>query len=176
MRLPVMSSKIQFRGWHAAAFMVGMSALSYASTRKGARAYWQGLNKTQTTPPAWVFPTVWSGLNMLQLWADLRVLNNPDLPDRNKILGLRAANWALYALFTPTFFRAKSPIASEMVTLAEGVIAGATVAILAGRDPLAAAALAPLTLWTGYAALIGGQIVAKNPDNIVDRLRWEGAF
>jgi tryptophan-rich sensory protein len=176
MRFAVMARKFQFRVWHAATFMVGMSALSYMSTRKGARAYWQGLNKTPRTPPAWVFPAVWSGLNVLQLWADLRVLNNPDLPDRNTVLGLRAVNWLLYAMFTPAFFRAKSPISAEMVTLAEGVTAGATVAILARRDPIAAAALTPLTLWTGYAALVGGEIAAKNPDNIVDRLRWDGAF
>jgi tryptophan-rich sensory protein len=171
-----MARKFKFRVWHAATFMVGISALSALSSRKGAVAYWRGLNKSPRTPPAWVFPAVWSGLNVLQLWADLRVLNNPDLPDRNKVLGLRAANWALYAMFTPTFFRAKSPIAGELVTLAEGVTAGATVAILAARDPLAAAALVPLTLWTGYATLVGGEIAARNPDNIVDRLRWDGAF
>jgi tryptophan-rich sensory protein len=171
-----MARKIQFRVWHAATFMVGMSALSYVSTRKGPRAYWQALNKTPSTPPAWVFPAVWSGLSVLQLWADLRVLNNSDLPDRNTILGLRAVNWLLYAVFTPTLFRAKSPVSAEILTLAEGVTAGATIAILAGRDPVSAAALAPLTLWTGYAALVAGGTGAKNTDNIVDRLRWDGAF
>ncbi len=171
-----MANKHRFRVWHAAAFMAGVSALSVLSSSKDRRAYWNGLNKTRRTPAAWVFPVVWTGLNVLQLWADLRVLNNRDLPDRNKVLGLRAVNWVLYGLFTPTFFRAKSPVAGEAVTLAEGVTAGATMALLARRDPVAAAALAPLTLWTAYASLIGAEIAAKNPDNLVDQLRWEGAF
>ena len=82
----------------------------------------------------------------------------------------------LYALFTPAFFRAKSPVAGEAITLAEGVTAGATVALLARTDPLAAAALTPLTLWTAYASLLGADVAARNPDRLVDQLRWEGAF
>jgi translocator protein len=171
-----MSDKIRFRGWHAAAFLAGVSALSALSSSRDAGRYWRGLNKPAKAPPAWVFPSVWTGLNVLQVWADLRILNQRDLPDRNTILGLRAANWVLYALFTPTFFRAKSPLAGEAVTLAEGLTAGATVALLARRDPLAAAALTPLTLWTAYASLLGGEVAAANPDALVDRLRWGGAF
>ncbi len=171
-----MAKSFRFRVWHAASFLAGISALSALSSSKDGRAYWRSLNKTPLTPPAWVFPTVWTGLNVLQLWADLRVLNNRDAPDRKTILGLRAVNWVLYALFTPAFFRAKSPIAAEAVTLAEGVTAGATVALLAKEDPLAAAALVPLTLWTAYASLAGAQIASSNPDNLVDRLRWGGAF
>lgn len=171
-----MAEHPRFRIWHAAAFMGAISALSALSSSKDARAYWRGLNKSPRTPPAWVFPTVWTGLNVLQLWADLRILNNRDAPDRNKVLGLRAVNWVLYALFTPAFFRAKSPVAGEVVTLAEGATAGATLALLAREDPLAAAALVPLTLWTAYASLIGGEIAVANPDSLVDRLRWGGAI
>jgi benzodiazapine receptor len=171
-----MSEKIRFRTWHAAAFLAGVSALSALSSSRDARTYWRGLNKPAKAPPAWVFPSVWTALNVMQVWADLRILNNHDSPDRKTLLGLRAANWALYSLFTPAFFRAKSPIAGEIVTLAEGLTAGATVALLARRDPLAAAALAPLTLWTAYASLMGGEVAASNPDALVDRLRWQGAF
>ena len=85
-------------------------------------------------------------------------------------------NWLLYAVFTPVFIRAKSPVAGEAVTLAEGLTAGATVALLAKSDPLAAAALTPLTLWTAYASLLGAETSASNPDRLVDQLRWQGAF
>lgn len=171
-----MSKPFRFRVWHAAGFLAGISALSALSSSKDGRAYWRSLNKTPRTPPTWVFPTVWTGLNVLQLWADLRILNNHASPDRKAIMGLRAVNWVLYALFTPAFFRAKSPIAAEAITLAEGVTAGATIALLAKADPIAAAALAPLTLWTAYASLVGAEIAAANPDSLVDRLRWGGAF
>ena len=171
-----MAKPFRFRVWHAAGFLAGISALSALSASKDGRAYWRSLNKAPDAPPAWVFPTVWTGMNLLQLWADLRVLNNRDAPDRKAILGLRAVNWILYALFTPAFFRAKSPIAAEAITLAEGVTSGATMALLAKQDPLAAAALAPLTLWTAYASLVGAEVASSNPDSLVDRLRWGGAF
>ena len=173
--IEIMGESFRFRTWHAAAFLAGVSAISALSASRDGRAYWHGLNRTAKAPPAWVYPAVSTGLNLLQVWADLRVLNNRDARDRNAVLGLRAVNWLLYALFTPTFFRAKSPIAGEVVTLAEGVTNGAAVALLAKSDPLAAAALAPLTLWTAYAGLIGADGGAR-PDQLVDRLRWQGAF
>ena len=134
------------------------------------------MNVPAKAPPAWVFPTVWAGLNVLQVWADLRILNNRAAPERKALLGLRAVSWLLYALFTPAFFRAKSPVAGEAVTLAEGLTAGATVALLARSDPPAAAALIPLTLWTAYASLLGVDTASSNPDRLVDQLRWQGAF
>jgi translocator protein len=171
-----MGDTFRFRTWHAAAFLAGISALSAASSSRDARAYWRGLDRPAKAPPGWAFPAVWTGLNVLQVWADLRILNNREAPERKALLGLRAVNWLLYALFTPAFFRAKSPVAGEAVTLAEGVTAGATVALLARSDPLAALALTPLTLWTAYASLIGAEVAASNPDALVDRLRWQGAF
>ena len=170
-----MGDPFRFRTWHAAAFLGTVSAVSALSASRDGRAYWRGLNRTARIPPRWVFPAVSAGLNLLQVWADLRVLNNPLLEDRNTVLGLRAANWLLYALFTPTFFRARSPIAGEVVTLAEGVTNGAAVALLARSDPLAAAALAPLTLWTAYSGLISVE-GGSNSDRLVDQLRWQGAF
>ena len=171
-----MRETFRFRTWHAAAFLAGVSALSAASASKDARAYWRGLDRSAKAPPGWVFPAVSAGLNVMQVWADLRILNNREAPERNALLGLRAVNWLLYALFTPTFFRAKSPVAGEAVTLAEGVTAGATIALLTRSDPLAAAALAPLALWTAYVSLLSGEAAASNPDQLVDQLRWRGAF
>ncbi len=169
-----MGESFRFRTWHAAAFLAGISAVSVASSSKDARTYWRGLDQAVWTPPKWAFPTVRTGLNLLQVWADLRILNDPEMADRNTLLGLRAVNWVLYTLFTPAFFRSENLIAGNVVTLAEGVTAGATVALLAKRDPLAAAALTPLTLWTAYASLL--RAGAANPDRLVDQLRWEGAF
>jgi len=176
MAKPIRDHRRSFEPWQAAVFLVAVTGLSALATPRDGRTYWRGLKKSPRVPPAWVFPAVWTGLNVLQVWADLRILNDKTSPDRGTLLALRALNWGLYALFTPAFFRAKSPVAGEIVTLAEGVTAGATLAILARRDPTAALALAPLTAWTAYAALIGGDIARANPDSLVQRLRWGGAF
>jgi tryptophan-rich sensory protein len=171
-----MADRFRFRAWHAAAFLAGITTVSIVSSSPDSRRFYRNLKKPKIAPPGWVFPPVWTALNVLQLWADLRILNRGGGPDHNKIIGLRALNWVLYALFTPAFFRAKSPVAAEAIALAEGATAGATIALLAREDPIAAAALVPLTLWTGYASLIGGEIAAHNPDKLVQDLRWGGAF
>lgn len=171
-----MADRTHFRIWHAAAFLAGITAVSVLSRSPDSRRFYANLKKPKIAAPGWVFPPVWTALNVLQVWADLRILNRPGGPDHRKIVGLRVLNWVLYALFTPAFFRAKSPIAGEVIALAEGATAGATVALLAREDPVAAAALVPLTLWTGYASLIGGDIAAHNPDKLVQDLRWSGAF
>ena len=171
-----MGETFRFRSWHAAAFLAGVSALSAASASKDAQAYWRVLNRPAKSPPGWVFPTVWTGLNVLQVWADLRILNNRAAHERKALLGLRAVNWLVYTLFAPAFLRAKSPVTGEAVTLAEGVTAGATIALLTRSDPLAAAALVPLTLWTAYASLLSAEVASSNPDHLVDQLRWRGAF
>ena len=171
-----MGDTFRFRAWHAAAFLAAVSAVSASISRKDARTYLKALDRRTVSPPRWVFPAVWTGLNALQLWADLRILNNPRAADRKALLGLRAVNWAMAALFSPGVLGDKSPIAPEAVTLAEGVTAGAAMALLTRTDPLAAAALAPLTLWTAYTSLIGAEQATAKREGLVDRLRWQGAF
>ena len=171
-----MAESFRFRPWHGAAFLAAAGALSALSASKDARSYWRGLNRSAKAPPGWVYPAVWTGLNGLQVWADLRILNNREAPERPALIGLRAASWLLHGLFTPAFLRAKSPVASETVTLAEGLAAGAALALLTRSDLLAAAALAPLTLWTAYSSLINAQEDKARPDKLADQLRWRGAF
>lgn len=172
-----MGDTFRFRAWHAAAFLAAVSAISAASSTKDARHYWKGLDRRTVAPPRWVFPAVWTGLNALQLWADLRILNNRKTVDRKALLGLRAVTWALSAVLGRGLLGARSPIAAEAVTLAEGVTSGATMALLTRSDPLAAAALAPFTLWSAYTALIGaGEEATVRREGLVDRLRWQGAF
>lgn len=171
-----MGDTFRFRTWHAAAFLAAIGAASALSSSKDARGYWRGLNRAPAAPPRWAYPAVWAGLNALQLWADLRILNRRDGPDRKTLLGLRAVNWMLSAVFAPSVLGAKPPVAGEAVTLAEGVTSGATMALLARSDPLAAAALAPLTLWLAYNSLTHAGEPAKTKDSLVDRLRWQGAF
>ena len=81
---------------------------------------------------------------MLQVWADLRVLNNHKVADRQRGAWTARRQLAAVRPVHPHLLpRASSPIAGEVVTLAEGVTNGAAVALLAKSDPLAAAALAP---------------------------------
>ena len=171
-----MTDSFRFRPWHGAAFLAAISGVSAAAASKDVRAYWRGLNRPTEARVSWLYPAVWTGLNGLQVWADLRILNNRKAPERDTLLGLRATSWLLHGLFAPAFLRAKSPAPRETVTLMEGLTAGATLALLVRSDPLAAAAIAPLTIWTACASLLGGADGSADPDRLVDQLRWRGAF
>jgi tryptophan-rich sensory protein len=171
-----MGDTFRFRAWHAAAFLAAVSAVSAASSTKDVRLYWKGLDRHTVAPPRWVFPAVWTTLNALQLWADLRILNDHKASDRPAVIGLRAVSWAMSALVSRSVSGAESPLAPAAVTLAEGVTAGAAMALLVRSDPLAAVALAPLTLWNAYTNLIGGEATSAKREGLVDRLRWQGAF
>ena len=104
-----MSERNQFRVWHAAAFLAGVTVFSLVSIPSGGRRYYAELRKPKSAPPAWIFPPVWTVLNVLQLWADLRILNRLVGPERYRVIGLRALNWVLYAMFTPPFSAPRVP-------------------------------------------------------------------
>jgi tryptophan-rich sensory protein len=156
---------------HAAAFAVGLAALSLLTSRTSDRRYYRRLDRPRSAPPAWSFPAIWGALNVLQLWGDLRLLNKRGIPDRGRLLAHRGVNWLLYALFTPAFFRARSPVLGEAVTLAQTANTLATLSLAARRAPVVAAALTPLLGWLGFASVTGGKIAWRNPDPVVGHLR-----
>ena len=152
---------------HAAAFLAGLTLMATLTSRRGDRRFYQELRRPGFAPPGWVFPLAWTALNGLQVWADARLLNGRAIENRNTLLGLRGVNWLLYALFTPAFFRARSPMLGEAVTVAQAVNTFATIFSARRSAPEVAAALTPLAGWLTFASTVAGWIAVKNPDPVV---------
>ena len=164
-------SQHRFGAVDAAAVFVGLALVAQLTSRPRDRRYYRELRRPGFAPPAWVFPVAWTALNALQLWADGRLLNGREIEGRRTLLGLRGANWLLYALFTPAFFRARSPVLGGAVAVAQTLTAFATIFRARRAAPGVAAALTPLAGWLTFASTLSGAIAAKNPDPVVNQVR-----
>ena len=153
---------------HAAAFFVGLTLVAQITSNKSDRGYYRDLKRPGFAPPAWVFPVAWTALNLLQVWADARLVNDREIKGRNTLLGLRGVNWLLYALFNPAFFRARSPVLGEAVTVAQALNTFATIFTARRSAPGVAAALTPLAGWLTFASTVAGWMAVKNPDPVID--------
>jgi tryptophan-rich sensory protein len=155
----------------AASVFVGLAIATRLMQRRDDRDFYRSLRQPPLAPPPAAFGIVWSGLNVLQLWADLQILNDRANPRRGPLLALRGLNWLLYLSFVPSFFRLRSPVLGEAVTVAQGLNTMATI-LAARRDtPKAALALLPPLGWLGFAGYIGGWTAAHNRDPLLRRLR-----
>ena len=153
---------------HAAAFLAGVMLVAHVASRPSDRRFYRELRRPGFAPPAWAFPVAWTALNLLQVWADARLINGKEIEGRNRLLGLRGLNWLLYGLFTPAFFRARSPVLGEAVTVAQALNTFATIFSARRSAPEVAAALTPLAGWLTFASTVAGWMAVKNPDPVVD--------
>ena len=153
---------------HAVAFLAGLTLMAQLTSRPSDRRFYRDLRRPGFAPPGWVFPVAWTGLNLLQVWADMRLVNRRGIEGRNRLLGLRGVNWVLYALFTPAFFRARSPMLGEAVTVAQALNTFATIFSARRSAPEVAMALTPLAGWLTFASTVAGWMAVKNPDPVVD--------
>ena len=156
---------------HAAAFFVGLALMAQLTSNKGDRRYYRELKRPSFAPPGWVFPLAWTALNVLQVWGDARLINRGSFDGRKRLLGLRGVNWLLYALFNPAFFRARSPVLGEAVTVAQALNTFATIFAARRSAPDLAAALTPLAGWLTFASTVAGWMAVKNPDPVVHHVR-----
>jgi tryptophan-rich sensory protein len=163
---------------HAAAFFVGLTLVATLTTNPDDRRFYRELKRPGFAPPPWVFPAAWTGLNLLQVWADMRLINGRDIEGRSTLLGLRGFNWLLYGLFNPAFFRARSPVLGEAVTVAQALNTFATILAARRSAPGVAAALTPLAAWLTFASTLAGWMAVKNPDPVFGPLadRARGRF
>ncbi len=152
---------------HAAAFFLGLTLMAQLTSSRSDRRFYRELKRPGFAPPAWVFPLAWTGLNLLQVWADARLVNGRDIKGRGRLLGLRGMNWLLYGLFNPAFFRARSPVLGEAVTVAQALNTFATIFTARRSAPEVAAALTPLAGWLTFASTVAGWMAVKNPDPVM---------
>ena len=156
---------------HAAAFFVGLTLVAQLTSNRSDRRYYRDLKRPGFAPPAWVFPVAWTGLNLMQVWADARLVNGKDIEGRRTLLALRGVNWLLYALFNPAFFRARSPVLGEAVTVAQMLNTFATIFTARRSAPGVALALTPMAGWLTFASTLAGWMAVKNPDPVVAHVR-----
>ena len=140
------------------AIMVVASALGQLATYPNLAPWYAELVKPSFNPPNWVFAPVWSSLYALMAVAAWRILRLPPSLERQGALILFFAQLALNIAWSWMFFGAHSPLLGLVNVFPQLAVIVATIMAFNRLDRLAAACLAPLAAWVGYASVLNAAV------------------
>ncbi len=111
------------------------------------------LVKPPLTPPAWVFPVVWSILYLLMGYAAYRIVMSPS-GDKSGALKIYRIQLLVNVLWTPVFFRLEWRLFAFFWLLLLIVLIGRTIMRFAPIDRTASKLLYPYLAWCAFAAYL----------------------
>jgi len=126
------------------------------------RVWYALLRKPRFNPPRAAFPVVWTALDSALAVGAYRLARQPSTPQRNRALGLFAANVAMIIGWSRLFFGRHDLGAAAAGSAAIAATATAYVAAARPVDKPAAAAGVPLVAWVGFATVLSTAIWRMN--------------
>jgi tryptophan-rich sensory protein len=126
------------------------------------RIWYALLRKPRFNPPQAAFPIVWTALDSALAVGAYRLARQPSTPQRNRALGLFAANVAMISGWSRLFFGRHHLGAAAAGSAAIAATATAYVAAARPVDKPAAAAGVPLVAWVGFATVLSTAIWRMN--------------
>jgi tryptophan-rich sensory protein len=172
-------STLRWRWYHGAVFYVLAQVVSFGlaglvsvargdkSNPFGDQPYYRSQRQIKIAPPGWLFGPAWTINNISTIYGNLRALNLPeDTSGRNTFLGLQAASWVTYGLFSASYFSLRSPLNAAVITLSMFglTIASVLVAVFQLKDTKIALSLATLFLWLTLASVLATTQALWNRD------------
>ena len=140
-----------------------LASLSDSRARSLSTKVWYALlRKPRFNPPKAVFPVVWTVLDSALAVGAYRLARQPATPERNRALGLFAANVALITGWAKVFFGRHHLGAAAVGSAAIAATATAYVAAARPVDKPAAAAGVPLVAWVAFATVLGTTVWKMN--------------
>jgi len=149
----------------AATAVVGpaLAALGKRPSNSLSTKVWYALlRKPRFNPPKAVFPVVWTALDGALALGAYRLARQPSTPERNRALGLFAANVAMITGWSKLFFGRHDLGAAAVRSAAIAATATAYVAAARPVDRPAAASAVPLVAWVGFATVLSTAIWRMN--------------
>jgi tryptophan-rich sensory protein len=126
--------------------------------------WYETLRKPSWNPPNWVFAPAWTVILSLAAWSGvLAWMNASTDAERQRVIGLFAANIVCHMLWSPLFFNLRRP---DWALFEIPFLWGSIVALMLGLgpfSPLSAWLLLPYLLWVAFAAFLNLTIVRMNP-------------
>ena len=155
--------------------IVGASALAAAwvtreSEARGAKRWYDNLDKPAATPPDFVFGIVWPAIEAALAFGGFRLLSQRSTGRRNGALAFLGFNIASIPTYTKLFFGDRNLKAAGADTLALMVSAWGYVAATWRTDRTAAVAGLPLALWVTFANYLQGELIRRNDPDV--RQHW----
>jgi benzodiazapine receptor len=149
--------------------LAGFLALSFAVSAAGGwitagsvETWYPTLAKPSFNPPDWVFAPVWTVLYGMMAVSAWLVWRRAGFAGARIAFILYGGQLALNLLWSATFFGLRNPpLALVVIALLLGAI-GATGWAFRRYDARAALLLVPYLIWTCFAAVLNGAIVALN--------------
>ncbi|MBB3770835.1 tryptophan-rich sensory protein [Angulomicrobium tetraedrale] len=152
-----------FRLVVAVGVCLAVGALGSLATTPQIPTWYASLAKPSFTPPAPVFPIVWTTLYVLMAVALWRLwqLHAPS-PERRTAILLWIVQLALNAVWSPVFFGMEAIGAGLAIILVLWLAIAATIWAAARIDRIAAWLLVPYLVWVSYATVLNAAIVVMN--------------
>jgi len=135
---------------------------SFGPRRPREAVWYAALRKPRYTPPGSAIGITWGVLETLLCVTGYRLLTRPASGARGAALAGWSGTLAGLAGFPATFFGGKQLGASTAVAAAMFASAASTAMAAQQVDRPAAAAMAPLVLWTGIAVLLSEELWRRN--------------
>ena len=132
------------------------------SRSRSTRIWYALLRKPGFNPPKAVFPVVWTLLDGALAFGAYRLARKPSTPQRNRALGLFAANVAMITGWSRLFFRRHDLGAAAAGSAAIAATATAYVAAARPVDKPAAASAVPLVAWVAFATVLSTTVWRMN--------------
>ena len=153
--------------WKTYAFWIGLSEavglLSGLLSGAGTETFGQTAVQPPLSPPAWVFPVVWTVLYALMGIGAARISQTPPAPVRNKSLNLFIAQLIVNFFWSLIFFNAQAyGFALLWLLLLWGLVLWMILTFYK-TDPTAAYMQIPYLLWLTFAAYLNIGIWLLNP-------------
>jgi translocator protein len=156
--------------WQIGLLAVAVSAIgglsSLRSGKKERLLYNKKLKQAPWAPPAWLFAPAWTFNNIFTLLALQRIFNS-ELPEKNTLLALQAAIWAVYFSFGYIYFNKQSSVLAAVWTKANAGLALSSFLLAWRSDKKLASCYLPLLGWTSFASTLAGYQALNNPDPVL---------
>lgn len=142
---------------------MGAGILSGLLTRAGTVEFSRSVVQPPLSPPAILFPIVWTVLYLLMGISAARVSLQEPSPERSRGLNLFVAQLIVNFFWSPIFFNAKAYGFALLWLILLWVLVFAMIRSFRKTDPLAALLQIPYLLWLTFAAYLNAGVWLLNP-------------
>ena len=142
------------------AISLGVGGLAALLTGAGMEFY-SSINKPALSPPAWLFPVVWTVLYIL-MGVSAYMIYEGNCQTKRRALALYAAQLAVNFIWTLVFFNARSFLPAFILIIALWLLIAAMIGTFHKCRPIAAYLQIPYFLWVTFAAYLNWSIYVLN--------------
>ena len=133
---------------------VGIGALSGFLSREGAATFSETVNQPPLSPPAWLFPVVWSILYVLMGISATRISLAADSPQKKQGLNLFIIQLVLNFFWSLIFFNLQAYGLAFVWLVALWITVFLMILSFRKADPVAALLQIPYLIWLTFAGYL----------------------